>query len=375
MQMTHVAARNLSRRPARTILTVFGIGVAVAVVVALMGLAESFESTFLKLYTEQNVDLVVQRRGGTMQLSKGLPAKLGDRILALPGVEGVIGGLMDMIAFEEQGLFMVLVNGWAPDSQVLERIKIMEGRNLRDGDRRQVILGRVLAGQLNKHPGDTVQLYAQTFEVVGVFESFSIYENGAAFLLIDELQRQMDRKGQVTGFVIQVTPHGDTPTIERVQRDIEALDPEVAATPCAAFVHSLKQMQVTRTMALVVSAVAALLGACGMLNTMAMSIFERRREFGILRAIGWRPRRIVTLVLLEASTLAAAGACLGIAVGLCIPKLLTYWPPTVLLVQGDFSWTGIAAGCILAATTAILGAVYPAYSCATIPPVEALRSA
>ncbi|MDB5384439.1 MAG: hypothetical protein JWM11_85 [Planctomycetaceae bacterium] len=375
MRLTQVAARNLLRRPARTILTVVGIGIAVAVVVALVGVAESLESSFLKLYVDQSVDLVVQRRGGTMQLSKGLTDKLGDQIRAIPGVRGVIGGLMDMVAFEEHGLFMVIVNGWEPDCPVLDRVKILEGRRLQADDRRHVMLGRVLAAQLNKHPGDKIELYAQSFEVIGVFESFSIYENGAAFLLMDELQRQMDRPGQLTGYVIQVEPHGEQRTIDRVGHDIEALDPEVAATPCFDFVHSLKQMKVTRTMAWVVSAIAALLGACGMLNTMAMSVFERRREFGILRAVGWRPRRIVQLVLLESLCLAAAGACLGISVGLTVPVLLTYWPPTAVLVQGDLSFSGVLAGIALALITAVVGAVYPAYSCATIPPVEALRSA
>jgi putative ABC transport system permease protein len=372
--MIHVASSNLLRRPARTLLTIIGIGIAVAVVVALVGVAESLESSFLKLYVDQNIDLVVQRRGGAVQLSKGLSVGLGREIRAIKGVREVIGGLMDMVAFEKQGLFMVIVNGWEPDCSVLDRVKILEGRRFGPNDRRHVMLGRVLAAQLKKHPGDTIDLYAQSFEVIGVFESFSIYENGAVFLLMDELQRQMDRPSQLTGYVVQVNPHGDSRTIDRVKGEIEALDTEVAATPCAEFVHSLKQMQVTRTMAWVVSAVAALLGACGMLNTMAMSVFERRREFGILRAVGWRPRRIVALVLLESLCLAAAGACLGISVGLTVPVLLTYWPPTAGLVQGDISLSGVLSGIAIAGITAVVGAVYPAYSCATIPPVEALRS-
>ncbi len=155
-----------------------------------------------------------------------------------------------------------------------------------------------------------------------MFEGCSIYEDGAAFLLLDELQRQMDRPGQLTGYIVQAHPAGDADAIARLRAKIEALDPEVAATPCAEFVHSLAQMRVVRTLATLVSCIAGLLGALGMLNTMAMSVFERRREFGMLRAIGWRRRRIVGLVLLESLVLAAGGAVVGLAIGLSVPTAL-----------------------------------------------------
>ena len=127
---------------------------AVAAVVSLVGVAESFESSFLALYTRRGADLVVQRRGGTVQLSKGVPLSLGERIRRLPGAGQVIGGLMDMVAFEDRDLFMVIVNGWEPDCPVLDRVKITAGRRLRAGDKNCVMLGRILAANLGKQPGD-----------------------------------------------------------------------------------------------------------------------------------------------------------------------------------------------------------------------------
>jgi hypothetical protein len=112
MNMLALAWKNLRRRPARWGLTIIGLSVAVAVVVSLVGLSQSLESSFLSLYTRRGADLVVQRRGGTVQLAKGLPLALADRIETMPGVKVVIRGLMDMVAFEKQGLFMVIVNGW-----------------------------------------------------------------------------------------------------------------------------------------------------------------------------------------------------------------------------------------------------------------------
>jgi putative ABC transport system permease protein len=373
MRCLTIAAKNLRRRPVRSLLTIAGLAAAVAAIVALVGVAESFESSFLALYTQRGADLVVQRRGGAVQLSKGVPLKLGQQIRTLPGAGPVIGGLMDMVAFEDHDLFMVIVNGWAPDCPVLDRVKIKSGRRLEAGDKNCVMLGRILAATLGKQAGDTVEIYAQPFRVVGVFESFSVYENGAVFMLLDDLQRQMDRPGQVTGYIVQADPPGDEQAIAALRTQIEALDPEIAATPCAEFVGSLNQMRVTRVMSWVISAVACLMGAFGILNTMAMSVFERRTEIGAFRAMGWQTWRVVVLIVEESLLLAVIGSILGIAGGSLAIFGLAHWHVTAGLVQGDLPLRAVGEGIAMAAVMAVLGAAYPALRFARLAPVEALR--
>ncbi|HEV7998951.1 MAG TPA: ABC transporter permease [Planctomycetaceae bacterium] len=373
MRCVTIAAKNLRRRPVRSLLTAAGLAAAVAAIVSLVGVAESFETSFLALYTQRGADLVVQRRGGAVQLSKGVSLKLGQQIRALPGAGPVIGGLMDMVAFEDRDLFMVIVNGWEPDCPVLERVKIQAGRRLQAGDKSCVMLGRVLAANLGKQAGDTVTVYGQPFRVVGVFESFSVYENGAVFMLLDELQRQMDRTGQVTGYIVQANPPGDPDAIDGLRAKIEALDPEIAATPCAEFVGSLNQMRVTRVMSWVISAVACLMGAFGILNTMAMSVFERRSEIGAFRAMGWRTWRVVVLIVEESLLLAGAGSLVGVAGGFAVVFALAHWHVTSGLVQGDLSLRAVCEGIAMAALMAIVGAAYPALRFARLAPVEALR--
>jgi putative ABC transport system permease protein len=373
MRRLTVPWKNLRRRPARSLLTVMGLAVAVATVVSLVGVAQSFESSFLALYTRRGADLVVQRRGGTVQLSKGVPLTLGDRIRRLPGAGQVIGGLMDMVAFEDHDLYMVIVNGWEPDCPVLDFVKTTAGRRLRDGDTGRVMLGRILAANLGKQPGDTVEIYSQPFQVVGIFESFSVYENGAIFMLLDDLQRQMDRPGQVTGFIVQANPPGDAAATAELARQIEALDPQVAAVPCAEFVSSLSQMRVSRALARVIAAIACVIGCLGMLNTMAMSVFERRSEIGSLRAMGWRTSRVVRMILTESLLLAAGGAAVGIALGLAGLTIMSHWHVTSNLVQGDISYRAIGEGVATAALMAMAGAAYPAFRIARQPPVDAMK--
>ena len=161
-----------------------GLAVAVATVVSLVGVAESFESSFLALYTRRGGR---PRRAAARRHRAALQGRSPDagrpHSPACPGAGQVIGGLMDMVAFEDRDLFMVIVNGWEPDCPVLDRVKVTAGRRLRAGDKNCVMLGRILAANLGKKPGDTVEVYSQPFRVIGVFESFSVYENGAVFML------------------------------------------------------------------------------------------------------------------------------------------------------------------------------------------------
>ncbi len=367
MNLMTIAWKNLFRRPLRSLLTMVGLGGAVGAVVALVGLSAGLEQSFLKLYTDQGTDLVVQRRGGMVQIAKGLPLQLADQIRALPETRQVISGLMDMVAFEEQGLFMVIANGWEPDSPVLKRARVVAGRKLQPGDRRCVMLGTILAANLQKKPGDSIELYAQPFEVVGIFESFSVYENGAVFLLMDELQTQMDRPGQATGFVVQAQSSNDPAMVERLRTKIEQLDPEIAATPCADFVKGLNQMKVTRTMSWVVSLIAMALGTIGTFNTMAMTIAERHAEIGVLRAIGWKVSRVARLLALETLLLAIGGTLLGVVGGLLAISALTLWPPTSGLVEGDWPYAAVVQGLSLSLTIALLSSVYFAVRVARLP--------
>ena len=149
---------------------------------------------------------------------------------------------------------------------------------------------------------------------MGIFESDSLFENGALIMPLETLQKMMGREGQATGLVI-TAKSSDPAFLDALRRRIEAAVPGVAATPARDYVVADTQIRLARAMAWATAAVAMILGAVGMLNTMLMSIFERTREIGILRAVGWRRRRVLALVLGEALAIALAGTVLGVRAG------------------------------------------------------------
>jgi putative ABC transport system permease protein len=374
MRFVTIAVKNLVRRPGRSLLTAAGLAVAVAAVVSLVGAAESLEKSYLGLYESRGGDLVVQRKGGAVQISRGINESFGDRIRALSQAGVVTGGLLDIVSFEDRGLYTVFVEGIPPkDEAVLKRMKILSGRRLEASDKDCVMLGRVLAANLGKRAGDTVEIYARKFPVVGIYETSNVYENGSVVMRLHDLQRQIDRPGQVTGFLVQASPPGNAAAIAALQREIEALDPTVAAIPCAEFVRSVSQLQVTRTISWIISGMAGLIGALGVLNTMAINVFERRAEIGALRAMGWRKSRVVRLILNESLGLAALGLLVGIPCGLGLMLFMEQWHVTSNLVKGSASLATIGEAALMAAAMATVGALLPAMRCASVPPVQALR--
>ncbi len=382
MNLPSVVLRNITRRKTRSLLTMVGLGAAIAAVVALVGIANGFQDELSRLYGKRGVDLVIQTKGGAQQLNNGIDQKLrfGIEKIEVDGkkaVNQVVGGLMDIVSFEKEGLYTVIVNGWPLDCPQFDDMKWHSGNRLQAGENKKVNIGHVLASNLGKKVGDKLELYAEEFEISGIFESFSVYENGCAVLLLEELQRLMDRPGQVTGFLIDVIPADDPKStqdrINAMGKKIESLSSKLNVQPTQDFVENVEQIKLGRSMAWVVSAIAVFIGSIGVLNTMVMSVIERTREIGTLRAIGWKRIRVMRMILWESVILSLGGAILGVILAVILMRVLSNLSWTSGLIAGKISPGIIFQGLAIAIIVGVLGAIYPAYRAAGLSPVEALR--
>ncbi|HTQ39062.1 MAG TPA: ABC transporter permease [Pirellulales bacterium] len=365
--------KNLLRRPARTMLTIVGLAVAVGAVVSLVGVSTGFKNSFMKVYETRDVDLVVAREGGTEQINNGLPQQLQQQLAALKGVKDVEGGLVDTIQFRDLGL-MVLLNGWAPDCKLFNELTMLEGRKLTAADKDKIMIGRVLAANMNKKLGDKIELYdSEDFEVVGIYESPIVYENGGAIVPLDELQRLTNKPNEISGFTVSAVKPIDEKGLNDLIDRIKALQPGLQVKTSSDFVNNVQQIKMINSVAWITSAIALIIGAIGMLNTMIMSVFERTKEIGTLRAIGWRRSRIIQMVIGESLLLSIGGAILGSGAGLLLVKILTKLPNTSGLVSGDVSLMVIVEGFFAAMLVGMAGSIYPALWSANLLPTEALR--
>ncbi len=374
MHFFQLVLKNLLRRPMRSILTIAGLAVAVASMVALVGVATGFERSFLQYYTQRGVDFVVQRSGpGTEPLNDGLPQQLGDQIAKVPGVKHVDARLVDAISFEKYNIIGVIINGWLVDSPLFDRLTVREGHRLLPSESRVAMVGRVLAVHLGKQAGDEIQIYAEPFKIVGIYESPTVFENGGVVVPLADLQRVMHRPNEVTGFSVVAQHPASEAQLDAVQKRIEQVQPNLKVTRVADFVHNLTQIRICRATAWATSAVALVIGVIGMLNTMVMSVFERVNEIGLLRAMGWRNTRIVRMVMSESILLSIGGAIVGSCVGLMLVKFLSRLPISAGLVAGDVDLLVIGQAFLLAVCIGLIGSLYPALWSARLLPTEALR--
>jgi putative ABC transport system permease protein len=374
MQFLTVVLKNTIRRPLRSTLTVIAIAIAVGSVVSLVGIASGFEETFLSLYKNAGVDLIVVRAGAKQRLTSTLDESLGERIKKLPGVKEVIPGLADVVSFEDFGLYGVLVQGWVAETRVFDHIQVLSGRSLRRDDRKAVMLGSVLAKNLDKKVGDRLHIFEdEDFTVVGTYKSNNIFEEGAMIIPLAQLQRLMDRPGQVTGFSILLENSGDKAALERIRGQVMAMETGLTALTTAEHVKSVTEIQLAKAMAWLTSAVALLIGFFGIMNTMIMSVHERTREIGILRAIGWRRYRVVRMILFESIVLSVVGAIVGSLGAFLLVRILTRVPTVSGLISGRIHPVFVLYGLLIALVVGFVGGLLPAYRASRMLPTVALR--
>jgi putative ABC transport system permease protein len=373
MRLTTLVLRNIFRRRARSVLTITGVAVAVGAMVAVVGIARGLEQSMLSLFQDRGVDLVVVRAGGLQGMNSVLEEKLGERIRALPGVRAVSGGLAQAISFEERDLFGVLVRGVPTDSFLLRDLKITSGRRLEPGDGRKALLGKVLAMNLGKHVGDKFDLVAhEPFEVVGIYESLNVFENGSMFVPLPELQRIMGQTGEVNAFTV-VTDRSDKQSLEELRGRIQAMAPHIEAMPTREYVENTVQIRMAGAAAWLLSTIILWVAMILVAVTMLTAVFERTRELAVLRAIGWRKSTVMRLILMESIALGLFGAVVGTLLAVVITRVLGALTEFGRLVAGHIGPAIIVQGFVIALVLGVLGGLYPAYRAAQLLPTEGLR--
>ncbi|QEG40046.1 ABC transporter permease [Roseimaritima ulvae] len=374
MRFSNFILKNVRRRPLRSILTVIAVALGVGAVVSLVGIATGFKQSFMNLYGEVGIDLLVIKGRVGRQLESGIPESMNDRILAIPGVVSAIPGVGDVISFPDDDLYMVVVNGWVPESEVFDHLTLLDGRFITKQDHRKLNLGTVLANNLDKKVGDTLEVYdGELFEIVGIFDSFSVLESGAMVMPMHELQPLIGREEQVLGISVITEDGSDAALVKRIREDIEALEKGIVARPAREHIDGLTEIQLASSMAWLTSAIALVIGGVGVMNTMIMSVQERTREIGVLRAIGWRRSRVVKMILAEAMVLGIVGAAVGIGGAIALVRLLTKLPAVSGLIEGDIPLYVVGYGVLLALLVGLVGGLFPALIASRMTPTAALR--
>lgn len=371
LSLTGFAWKNLWRRRLRTLLTLCGIGMAIGAFVGLVGFSSAFENAWLRIYSGSGTDIAVIQK---TFLNTSLNESAGATLNSLPFVAvatPVIFNLMDLTPDVN-----ALVYGWKADTYEFESLQILSGRRFRDG-RHEVMLGDLLADELKKKVGDTLEIQGSAFTVCAIYHGGSGLQEDAVIMPLDQLQELSSLQGKVSTFDVRLrpAPAGESPEnyLKRAQAQIEAALPGLRAAPAAERAHNNQFVQLAHASAWGTSSIALLIGILGIANTMAMSVYERTREIGILRALGWKRRQVLILIQVEAATLGLVGGFLGLAFGWCALHLLATLPQTATIVSMSLPVPLLAEALGIAVLAGLIAGALPAWRASRLSPTEALR--
>jgi putative ABC transport system permease protein len=380
--------KNLLRRRTRTALTVLGLAVAVGSMIALLGVSHNVEKSVESAFDVRRVDLVVMQKGKPLGLDSEFREYFVRETAKMPEVDRASEGVVGPVNIErDNGTIddnIYLIQGWRPDNFGYEDMTVLEGRKLEAGDSYKIMLGSKLADNLKKKVGDRIKFVGdpdKPYEVVAVFTSRVVFEQGGGIVPFADGQRLHGRKGKVTGFSVRVkkTSPDSAAELELVKQKIEALrDPEdptvrLSADPPDKYVEQVSQLQLIRAVTWLVSAIALAVSVISLLNTMTMSVLERTQEIGILRAVGWPRLRVVCMILGEAAALAAAAALVGSTFAFLGMQTLTLMPKVNGFIEPQLALSVVLRGFALTVLVGVIGGAYPAYRAAKLLPTEALR--
>jgi ABC-type antimicrobial peptide transport system permease subunit len=358
--------RNLWRRRTRTVLTMLGIGVGIAAIIALNGITAGFTAGFTAIAMGSDVDLVAIERDASDMGYSSINERVGARLSALSGVEGVAGIGFAFTSTEKMLLFLMM--GYNPREFAIGHFRIVAGQPL--ATNRQLILGRQAAETMGTSVGDTLRILDSSFRVVGIYETGVAWEETGAVITLRDAQRLAGRPHQVSMYGIKLR---DAAQAGAVQAHLDANFPEITVSPTANFAENLPDIQSSRQMMGQISFLAVLIGGVGMLNTMLMSVLERTREIGVLRALGWRRRQVVGMILREALVLGIIGGAFGILLGVALNWALGFIPGIGGMLVPHYTFQLLAQVLAVAMITGVLGGLYPAWRATRMEPVEALR--
>jgi putative ABC transport system permease protein len=260
------------------------------------------------------------------------------------------------------------VVGLAPDKLYMMGIDKVDGKIYENGTR-DAIVGAEYAEVNNVSIGDEITLQGKEFNVSGIFETGSPFVDSGIYVPLDTLQDITDTDGVSRILVKTGEDVNDTAISEKIEEDYENF-----TTLTSEEISSIADdvLGILDTATLAVSALAIIVGGIGIINTMVMAVYERTKEIGVLKSVGWKSRKILTMILGETLVLTTLSGIVGSIFGILIPEVglrlfnvtdfaLGYSPKTFILAFGITIIVGI------------IGGIYPAYKASKLAPTEALR--
>lgn len=375
--------RNVTQRKMRTGLTIFGIALGIFAIMVMGGMSE-----YLDRHANRGLDLmsdkiyIVPESGF---FGGGLVDSMVSKVRRIPGVFDAYGLLWLPYDMESLGMFGAFVVGIAPEKQeiTLKDIKLTEGRLLVPGDRYRAVVGSNVARQYGLNVGDELEVKskkvqrastittARNFTIVGIMEFTSSDFDYIIGIPIDIAKKFYEMDEQLT-YVWAVPEEGVdgedlSRRIELGVKNIKTISPQELRK------QSEQMLIVMNLITLSAALLAAIIGGLSVMNTMLMSVSERTREFGLMKAMGAEVRDILLLTMGESALMGVMGGIIGIVGGSIFIYYMNEYLASMGTVLFAVTYRLVAVSLLFAAFIGTVSGILPAYRAAKMRPMEAMK--
>ncbi|MBN2052625.1 ABC transporter permease [Candidatus Woesearchaeota archaeon] len=403
-----LAIKNLSKKRLRTYLTMIGIFIGIAAVVALIGLGEGLKTAITSQFGFLGTDVLsVQAAsvGFSGPPGAGAPNPLSDelaeKIEEINNVDMAFNRYLASATIEfreKQKIEFVISLVTGENRRDFERmlnLKMQEGRMLTDQDDKGILLGdnyhkgATYGATFDRpiHAGDKVLINGKQFNVIGIIEKKgSFIFDDAIWMNDDVMINEGIRKddGTIDTLGIRVK---DASRIEQTQKDIEELlrkerdvdegEEDFTVQTAQKALESLKSaLFAVQLFVTIIALISLVVGGIGIMNTMYTAVLERTREIGIMKSIGAKNSTIFTLFAIESGFLGLVGGIIGIILGLTLAYGLAFIGSFALgsdLIQANVSMELILGALAFSFTLGTVFGLLPAIRASKLHPVDALR--
>lgn len=386
MSFLSLVVKNPFRNKTRSSLAIIGIAIGITIIVAMGMITAGLQSSTQSTLKEGAADIMVTHVGSNSFVSSGgtLDQSWVNDVKNISGVKdaagvlsvsnsssGNISGSSTSSSSRPGGMGLTIVG---IDSSYLNLAGVssadVNGSLFSNGSTNEVIIGKNSAQNLNKTVGDTINLYGKDFKITGIYQTGNVMQDQNVFMSLNTLQNLTSNTGKISSIYVK---EADNANATQVSKSITNAYPNDLSTTTAED-QANRMNSITSTIdsaSWAISLLAIFIGGIGVINTMIMSVFERTREIGVLKAVGWKNRRILGMILGESIVLTLLAAVVGTIVGVVGVEALLYFSNSTLTAVFSFDILLRAFG--VALLVGVLGGLYPAYRASKLAPTEALR--
>ncbi len=397
-----LAFGNLRHRGLRSWLTILGVFIGIAAVVSLISMGQGLEAAVTGQFGALSVDkLTIQNKGaGFGPPGSTVAVKLNEHdvevIKGVSDVNLVVPRLIRVGKIEYNKVADFGYFGDIPEDKKLAEIvyesfnsKVAEGKLLEPGDKGKVLLGNEFLNSQRFEKefkvGKTINIEGKDFQIAGILEKSSSFTiNGVILMLHSDMKQVFNTDDEYDLIVAQVK---DPKQIDIVAKEIERKlrqdrhekigeESFTVQTPLQALSSVKTILNVINIVVIGIAAISLLVGGVGIANTMYTSITERKKEIGVMKAIGAKNKDILFVFLIESGLLGLvggiAGAIIGLGGAITASKIAGVFLGENIFVI-TISWPLLIGAVLFSFLIGVLSGILPASQASKTRVVDALR--